>query len=439
MTALSMPTPWAESPRGTASRVAWVTGLILFALFAMAGWTWDMSANWRVSNQDDVDALVGRISEGQMSRQVAYALFGVYGMGLLLLPSGRKPLAKLRVMYPIVLFCGWAVISAYWSVDRSMTIKRLVVFLAMVTTVAGILKHYDIKQIAQIALLCSGLTLLVGLCNECRVLLTYSPPLGQWRFGGTMHPNHAGLNCIVALLASHYLFTLTKRKLLLIVFAVALFVLVLTKSRTALMSGVTGAAVFWVLASSPSRIGWSMLLAGWAIAGGLWLSSMSLLPDVTGLVAMGRDDVKKEDVRELTGRTDIWKFAVMQADKDPNRMFLGYGFETFWTPENARGVSEFVKFKISEGHSVYLDWYLELGLVGVGLYALIFLTALGRWTLAARILKSPSAAIAAAILCGATVHGFAESSLGDAGLPTLFVYLSIAGSGLMRPDEMEFA
>ncbi|HEX8322540.1 MAG TPA: O-antigen ligase family protein [Tepidisphaeraceae bacterium] len=439
MTAISMPMPLVDAPRSAGSRAPWMTGLILFALFAISGWSWNVSQRWYASSQGDVDALVGRISEGQMTRQVSYALMGIFGVGLLLLPSPRTPLAKLRVMYPIVLFCGWAIISAYWSVDRSQTLKRLVVFLALVSTVAGILKHYDMKQIAQIALIGSGLTLLVGICNESRILLVDSPPLGKWRFGGMMHPNHAGLNCCVAMLASAYLFRLTRQKLLLIVFAIATFVLLMTKSRTALMSGVTGMAVFWALASPTSRLGWTLLLAAWAVAGGLWLSSMQMLPGLGDFVAMGRDDIKKQDISQLTGRTDIWKFALMQADKDPNRTFLGYGYETFWTPENARGVSEFVKFKISEGHCVYLDWYLELGVVGVSLYGLILLTALGRWGFAARVLGSPSAAVAAAILCASIVHGFAESSLGDASLPTLFVYASIAGAGLMRPDEMELA
>lgn len=439
MTAISFPTPVVESRVPRLARVPWVTAVILFSLFAIADWSWSASQRWYASSQGDVDALVDRISEGQASRQVAYLLFGVFGVALTLLPTDRTPAAKLRVMYPILLFCGWAIVSLAWSVDREQTGKRLIVFLAMLFMVAGLLKHYDIKQIAQIALIGSGLTLLVGICNESRILITDHPPLGTWRFGGMMHPNHAGLNCCVAMLASQYLFRITKQKWLVLLFGVAAFVLFFTKSRTALMSGVVGVGAFWALASPPGRLGWAALLATWVLAGGYWLSSMDMLPGLNTVASMGREDVEKQDVTQLTGRTDIWKYALMQADKNPNRSFLGYGYETFWTPENARGVSEFVKFKISEGHCVYLDWYLELGYVGITIYITILATALLRWIYAARVLASPSAAIAAAILCGTIVHGFAESSLGDAGLPTLFVYASIAGSGLRRPDEMETA
>ncbi|MGC4031595.1 MAG: O-antigen ligase family protein [Tepidisphaeraceae bacterium] len=342
-------------------------------------------------------------------------------------------------MYPLVLFVGWAFASMSWSVDISQTGKRLIVFAAMILNVVGFLKHYDVKQIAQIALIAGGITLLVGMGNEARIWAVDHPDLGKWRFGGMMHPNHAALNAIVVMIASQYLFRLTKQKWLLASLALAFLVLFFTRSRTALMAGMTAAAALWVLTSPPRRLGWTLLLAAWLAAGLAWLSSLEMLPSIKGAVSMGRDDVKKQDVSSLTGRTDIWKFAIMQADKDPNRTFIGYGYETFWTPENTRGVSDFVKFKISEGHCVYLDWYLELGVVGISLYLMILLTALLRWTIASRLLNSPSAAVAAAILFGAIVHGFAESSLGDASVPTLFVYLSLAGSAFVRPDEEELA
>ncbi len=44
-------------------------------------------------------------------------------------------------------------------------------------------------------------------------------------------------------------------------------------------------------------------------------------------------------------------------------------------------------------------------------------------------------ALCAAALCGAVVHGIAESSLGDASLPTLMVYAVLAGAAILRPDE----
>ncbi len=434
MTALSFPTSNVTTS-DTISAWPWKTGLVLFALFAMATWSWNSSQRWYASDSADVGALVDRISEGTLNRQAAFALLGVFGLGLLMLPSVRPLPIKLVIAYPIILFVGWAYLSIFWSVDHAQTLKRLIVFSAMVVTVLAVLRRYDIREIAQIALIAAGLTMAVGLVNEARILITDRPPLGLWRFGGTMHPNHAGLNSVIVMLASLYLFRSTRTRWFLLIFIIAFAVLILTKSRTALMSGVTATAAFWLLSATASRAMGIGLAIAWLVAGVMWFSSMELLPDLSGAVSMGREDVSTTDVKKLTGRTDIWHFAIVQGARDPNRMWTGYGFETFWTPQNALGVSQYVKFKISEGHNAYLDWFLELGIVGAGLYGLILLTGIVRWTAASRVLQSPAAALAAATLLGALIHGFAESSIGDANLPTFFVYSALAGAALLRPDE----
>jgi len=414
----------------------WITALLLFTVFALSDWSWSASQRWYASDSSDVDALVDRISEGQMQRQIALAVLFAYGVGLLLLPSAKQVRMKLSVFYPIIVFSTWAIISVFWSTDKALTLKRLVVFLAMIVSIAGVLKHFDWKQIAQIALIGSGLTMLVGGINEARILAVDAPPLGLWRFGGMMHPNHAALHAGVGMLASLYLYKITNRRWLLLFFAGSFAVLMATKSRTALMAIMTGVAVFWLLSASRSKSGWAIISVVWLAAAVLFASSIGSTMDINTVANMGRKDLKGTKVTQLTGRTDIWKFALMQANKDPNRTFTGYGYESFWTPDNARGVSEFVQFKISEGHSCYLDWYLELGLVGAGLWVLMLLTGIVRWTHAAWVLRSPTAAVGAAIIAGTIVHGFAESSLGDASFPTFFVYTAIAGSAVRRPDEV---
>ncbi len=436
MTSLTMPTTYASVERNAISTWPWRTAIVLLVLFAMANWAWSTSQRWYASDNADVGALVERISDGQINRQLAFVMMGVYAVGLLMIPATRPAKLKIIIAYPLIVFIGWAFLSALWSVDHTQTLKRLIVFAAMICMVAAMLRRYDIREMTQIAFIASMLTMGIGIVNEMRILAVDSPPFGLWRFGGTMHPNHAGLNCTVVMLSSLYLFRFSRQKLFLLAFALGTAILVMTKSRTALMSAMTAVTLYFFLAATTSRAMGMLLLGAWGIAAVMWLSSMQMLPDLNSVVSMGREDVKKVDVQKLTGRTDIWHYAIMQGNRNPNRLLTGYGYETFWTPQNALGVSQYVKFKISEGHCVYLDWYLELGLIGGGLYAFVLLIAIARWTVASRILCSPAAAIAAATLIGALVHGFAESSLGDASLPTLFVYCAIAGATLERPDEV---
>ncbi len=417
----------------------WITALVLFCCFAAGCWQWNGQQPWYSTSASDVEALVGRVSEGQASRQIGFLVLGLYGLGLLAMPGTRAVKFKPVLFYLLLLFIIWAFISLAWSADHAQTAKRLVVFASMCLTVAGVIKHYDIRQMAQIACIASTLTLLSAVAIEVHAVAGHFPGVGLYRFSGMLHPNHQALNCGVVILSSLYLVRIEQRRWLLILAAIALAALMLTKSRTALMAIMSGVAFYWLFAASTKRAVMTLLICAWIGGGVMWLNSLDVLPSFSSVIAMGRSDLKKQDPRELTGRTAIWKFALMQADKDPNRTFIGYGFETFWTPANVQGVSQFVNFNISEGHNIYLDWYLELGLVGAGLYGVVLLSALLRWTVAARVLESPSCAIAAGIIVGAIVHGFAESSLGDASLPTFFFYTSIALSTLARPDELEDA
>jgi exopolysaccharide production protein ExoQ len=74
--------------------------------------------------------------------------------------------------------------------------------------------------------------------------------------------------------------------------------------------------------------------------------------------AVGRNE-------SLTGRTDVWRQLVPVAMQQP---ILGYGFGGFWTT-NTRKV-----FDISGAHNGYLDVIMELGFVGLVLYAIFLLS-----------------------------------------------------------------
>ena len=444
MSAVTSNTLLMPTTHATRERWPWVISLLLLMCFAGANWAWGESARWSLTSGDEIEALVGRVSEGTAKRQVAFAALGVIGLAMLMSPGRAIQGYKSVMLYAVMVFIGWALVSITWSVDRGQTAKRLVVFASLCLAAGGLIKQYDPRQLARIAFAVAIATIVIGVGMEIITVGMFGfPGFGKYRFGGMQHPNHAGINCCVAIFTSAYLFRTegnrTHRLLYALTFVFAAGVLYFTKSRTALMAALTGVGVFWMLASHVRLVSFALLLVAWGAAGVLWLSSMQMLPGVSQFISMGREDVSKADVTQLTGRTDIWHFALVQAARDPNRVFTGYGFESFWTPENVAGVSSYVKFRISEGHNLYLDWYLELGLVGAGLYALLLLWALVRWAIASRVLGSPVAALGAAVLAAVVIHGFAESSCGDANAPGLFVLVTIGCATLRRPDEIGFA
>jgi O-antigen ligase len=73
----------------------------------------------------------------------------------------------------------------------------------------------------------------------------------------------------------------------------------------------------------------------------------------------------------LTGRTDIWAVVIPMA---PNPL-VGAGFESFWLNPHvtARLWELFPNLPINEAHNGYIEVYLELGWVGLGLVGLMLL------------------------------------------------------------------
>ncbi len=109
------------------------------------------------------------------------------------------------------------------------------------------------------------------------------------------------------------------------------------------------------------RVG-SLLILGFAIV----MAVTQFL--VIWLEAMGRD-------LTFTGRTTIWGYAIIAG---MDHSMLGAGYRAFWTPEGASYVYARIWAVIGNGHNGYLDVWLELGFVGLGLFLVTFFTGMGR-------------------------------------------------------------
>jgi O-antigen ligase len=93
-------------------------------------------------------------------------------------------------------------------------------------------------------------------------------------------------------------------------------------------------------------------------------SSLMLFGGTANANALGRDAT-------LSGRTNIWAAVIPMA---PNPL-VGAGFESFWLSPRvtARLWELFPGLPLNEAHNGYLELYLELGWVGVGIVGLILL------------------------------------------------------------------
>jgi O-antigen ligase len=415
----------------TASAWPWKTALVLVAIFFGATHDWAASVQWRSISAGSLDGLMSRVGEGRTARQVAFLALGVFGVAGLLVRPHRTLALKLAFAYPVALFVAWSVASVFWSDDLAFSGKRIVAFVCMMLAVTAMVRHFTLQEIARLAFLCTGAILLIGVVAEFSNGFRYES-FSRYRFAGTLHPNHAGINAAILMLSSLFLAKAESRKFILIALLAAV-VVVMTRSRMALGGAGVASVVLIILTMTTKRAVVTGLFAMWIVALGTALYSLNLMPPVWEALLLGRSD---SSVRTLTGRTEIWGFAIDKANQNPDWLLIGFGYKGFWTRENTLGVSERVGWTISEGHSAYLDTMLEVGLVGATLYALILVTGLVRWSVAARKLRSPACAFAASLLAFTIVHGLIESAMIDPTLPSLFVWGAIGAAMIRRTDEV---
>lgn len=149
-------------------------------------------------------------------------------------------------------------------------------------------------------------------------------------------------------------------------------------------------------------------------------SSMTLLGGGDSAIrAMGRNPT-------LTGRTEIWATLIPMA---PNPV-LGAGFESFWLSRSIREklADATGGQDLNEAHDGYLEVYLELGWVGVGLIALMLVDGYRRSVAAFRCNPTWGSLLIAYIV-SALVYNVTEAGFRMLDPIWIFLVFAVVASG----------
>jgi exopolysaccharide production protein ExoQ len=128
----------------------------------------------------------------------------------------------------------------------------------------------------------------------------------------------------------------------------------------------------------------------------------------------------------LSGRTDIWANVILLA---PNPL-VGAGFESFWlSPRVHEKLWEAMPgLPLNEAHDGYIEVYLELGWVGVGLVALILIGGYTRSVAAFR--RDPTwGGLLIAYTVSAAVYSVTEAGFRMMDPIWIFLLLAVVASG----------
>jgi len=383
------------------------------ALWLPVAWIWIVGSR-PISSWLGLGAMTSSAADGSPFDASVFALLLFAGIIVLVSRKSRTS-ACLKAGWPILIYFAYCLLSVLWSDFTDISFKRwtkaigdLVMVLIVITDPmpAAALKRF-LSRVGFILLPAS--VLLIKYFGDLG--RAFDPWGGLAITGVTTDKNMLGvITFVISLGACWRVFALIRdrgqpnrgRHLLaqctLLGFGVTL--LVMAHSATsgacfALGAGLMLATGLPVIGRRPAAVHALVLVV--ILAGGLAM----LFGGGTEVVhAMGRNT-------DFTGRTAIWKTVIPM---NPNPA-VGAGFESFWLgPRLEKMWRAFPVFRPNEAHNGYIEVYLNLGWVGVGLIALVLMN--GYWRAIAAFRRDPAigglmlAYVAAAAIYSVTEAGF---------------------------------
>lgn len=311
-------------------------------------------------------------------------------------------LARSVLLFALV---GLAFASTLWSIAPDITTRRA--FAVLMTTLLGLwlAVRFDwlslLRLLAGVWLVLLAASLVSGVVAPSFAVMDEVHP-GAWS-GGWWEKNQLGGHASRASFLFAFLAwrDTERRRLWAISFALAVLLVILSRSATSLAGVLLGAGV---LASAAWMVGGrrrSVLLL-WSMGASCIVAALAVVLAPSAVTALVGRDVT------LTGRTDIWA-ALMDAIAE--RPWLGHGYQAFWAAgsEPRYWMQKVVEWKVPTGHNGWLDLAAALGWTGVALLALDFLLTGAR---AARLaLTSPAGVFCLGALAQLGLFSISESIL----------------------------
>src|SRR3954452_4217246 len=345
----------------------------ILALMTLAGALTPYLVNFSSGDELSNRNFAAEVDTGNIKFQAT--TFVIYSIGLMYLVAERIRIPKLLIgNWALLTLTAFAVFSSLWSYYPDASFRRGFA-LALTTTFAFYLVvRYTPRELMQLV----AWALFLGAVLSLALVILYpgatihqGPPLGGSWLGSFGHKNRLGRMMTLGVVIFALLMIEEGGKTRWFNWAGLLmcgFMLGMSQSRTA---WVTTAVL---LIFSPllrflrgARLPMSLRVGSLLILGFVLIMAVVQFL-VVGLEAMGRD-------LTFTGRTTIWAYAIIAG---MDHSMLGAGYRAFWTPEGASYVYARIWAVVGNGHNGYLDVWLELGFVGLGLFLLMFFTGIGR-------------------------------------------------------------
>jgi len=368
------------------------------------------------------------------------AFFGILLLAatVVLVLRGKRTRTLLAANWPIVIYFAYCLISVAWSSHPDVAFKRWIK--ALDDLAMGLVIVTDRQPVEAIKRLISRVGFV--LLPASLLLIKYYGDLGRgytpdgqpMNTGVTTNKNVLGVMLFVVSLYTvwHILSLLRGKKQpnrrrhlwaqgALLAFGIVLLQMADSKTSTAcfaLGSALVIATGLRAIRRRPARV--HVLCAAVFLLGGcaLFFGGESYV-----VRAMGRQS-------NLSGRTDIWAALIPTA---PNAL-VGAGFESYWISPSVKEFQHTLQVQgwwhpedLNEAHDGYIEVYLNLGIVGVGLVSWILIS--GYRSAVAAYRRSPSVGgLIVAYVIVAAFYNITEAGFRMLSLPWIFLVLAVLGA-----------
>ncbi len=368
----------------------------------------------------------------EMDSSLILVLFFInYLVTLVLLAVRWKKVAYMVSKDKLIwLLIGFAVVSLVWSANPSKSISKIIALTG--TSLFGLYfaTRYTMKQQLQV------LAWMFGLVIVLSFLFAVAMPkygimggihAGKWR-GIYNHKNVLGKVIVISVINFLLLAIDSKRYRWLLWSGVSLSVLLLllSTSKTSLLNLFTVLAAFGIYRTFKLRyhlmIPALTAITTLVVSFRVWMIANA----ETLLGAIGKDAT-------LTGRADLWPLVLNAIWQRP---WLGYGFGGYWGGWESESSALWyaAEWKPPNSHNGLLDLWLNLGILGIAIFGLGFLTSVLRGIVWVRLNRGSEGFWPMLYLTYFVLANLAESSLMVQNDLFWVLYIAVAFSVLLPPE-----
>ena len=307
-------------------------------------------------------------SDSGLIRLIYYPVYAC-GVGLAVFAWRRLLGAAWRTPLLLALI-GMCLVSMIWSIDPDTTLRRFVAMLMTSACAYALAARFSWRRLSEVLALTftflafASIVMVVLFPDKGRMTDLFP---GAWR-GVYDEKNNLGATMAIGFVSAvaAALHNPSRWRWWAGAAAVMAFLVLMSTSKTALLSLLIGVAVIaalWVARRGPVMA----ILVSWGVASTL-VTLAGVILTAPGLLfsLLGKDAT-------LTGRTFIWDGIMRQIATRPN---TGFGYGVVWTTEDRWAplakIVAIAGFRPYHAHSSWLEVWLALGIGGLVLWAAVF-------------------------------------------------------------------